>query len=130
MPIDSLDLSLVSILYTQGDQAAITPNYNYNFQILHDTITISSWRQLLYWLGPPGERGTCPTLWTAGPAACCSRIRIAATLLRSQQPAHAAQRALEGQPAKHVMILMIPVLLICGKRGRGPQCCSAPHMAP
>ena len=54
VPIDSLDLSLVSILYTQGDQAAIVPNYNYNFQILHDTITISSWRQLLYWLGPPG----------------------------------------------------------------------------
>ena len=60
VPIDSLDLSLVSILYTQGDQAAITPNYNYNFQILHDTITISSWRQLLYWLGPPG--GSRPPL--------------------------------------------------------------------
>ena len=65
VPIDSLDLSLVSILYTQGDQAAITPNYNYNFQILHDTITISSWRQLLYWLGPPGSTHQRVMRWCA-----------------------------------------------------------------
>ena len=79
VPLDSLDLSLVSILYTSGehgashlpwlpcvssrkpdaggagDMAAITPsNFNYNFTILHNTITVSSWRELLYWLGPPG----------------------------------------------------------------------------
>ena len=53
-PLDSLDLSLVSILYTQGNMAAFTPSFNYNFQILNTSVQISSWRQLLYWLGPPG----------------------------------------------------------------------------
>ena len=27
---------------------------DYNFSILHGTVTVSSWRQLLFWLGPPG----------------------------------------------------------------------------
>jgi len=54
VPLNSLDLSHVSILYTQGEMAAITPIYDYNFSILHGTVTVSSWRQLLFWLGPPG----------------------------------------------------------------------------
>ena len=54
-PLDSLDLSLVSILYTQGNMAAITPSFNYNFKVLNTTVQIDSWRQLLYWLGPPGQ---------------------------------------------------------------------------
>ena len=33
VPLDIVDLSHVSILYTQGDMAAITPIYDYNFQV-------------------------------------------------------------------------------------------------
>ena len=32
VPLQAVDLSHVSILYTQGDMAAITPIYDYNFQ--------------------------------------------------------------------------------------------------
>ena len=34
--------------------AAITPIYDYDFTILHNVVTEASWRQLLFWLGPPG----------------------------------------------------------------------------
>lgn len=53
MPLSSLDLSHVSLLYTQGEMAAITPIYDYNFEILHGEGE-SPWRQLLQLLGPPG----------------------------------------------------------------------------
>ena len=53
VPLSSLDLSHVSILYTQGEMAAITPIYDYDFRILHGEGE-SSWRQLLELLGPPG----------------------------------------------------------------------------
>lgn len=33
VPLQAVDLSHVSILYTQGDMAAITPIYDYNFQV-------------------------------------------------------------------------------------------------
>ncbi len=33
VPLDAVDLSHVSILYTQGEMAAITPIYDYNFQV-------------------------------------------------------------------------------------------------
>ena len=33
VPLDLVDLSQVSILYTQGDLAAITPIYNYDFRV-------------------------------------------------------------------------------------------------
>ena len=33
VPLDIVDLSHVSILYTVGDMAAITPIYDYNFQV-------------------------------------------------------------------------------------------------
>ena len=56
VPLNDLDLSHVSILYTQGEMAAITPIYDYDFQILQASLPASegTWRQLLYWLGPPG----------------------------------------------------------------------------
>ncbi len=33
VPLDAVDLSHVSILYTQGEMAAITPIYEYNFHV-------------------------------------------------------------------------------------------------
>ena len=105
VPLDKLDLSQVSLLYTQGERkknkgfeeegsfekkslsegskknferkkltfsptfekkskplsrpktgnmAAITPIYDYDFTILHNVVIEASWRQLLFWLGPPG----------------------------------------------------------------------------
>ncbi|CAL8467087.1 g6623 [Coccomyxa elongata] len=54
VPLDAVDLSHVSILYTQGEMAAITPIYDYNFQVVFTKLAESSWRTLLFWLGPPG----------------------------------------------------------------------------
>ena len=54
MPLDAVDLQHVSLLYTQGEMAAVAPIYDYNFKILTETLTEASWRQLLFWLGPPG----------------------------------------------------------------------------
>lgn len=54
MPLDAVDLQHVSLLYTQGEMAAVAPIYDYDFKILTETMTESSWRQLLFWLGPPG----------------------------------------------------------------------------
>ena len=33
VPLDAVDLSHVSILYTQGEMAAITPIYDYDFHV-------------------------------------------------------------------------------------------------
>lgn len=58
MPLDKLDLSHVSILYTQGDMAAITPIYDYrinlNNQFVAEAASNEGWRHWLQWLGPPG----------------------------------------------------------------------------
>ena len=54
MPLDAVDLQHVSLLYTQGEMAAVAPIYDYNFKMLTETLTEASWRQLLFWLGPPG----------------------------------------------------------------------------
>ncbi|CAK0735377.1 hypothetical protein CVIRNUC_000571 [Coccomyxa viridis] len=54
VPLQAVDLSHVSILYTQGDMAAITPIYDYNFQVVFTKLAESSWRTLLFWIGPPG----------------------------------------------------------------------------
>ena len=54
MPLDAVDLQHVSLLYTQGEMAAVAPIYNYDFKMLTETLTEASWRQLLFWLGPPG----------------------------------------------------------------------------
>lgn len=54
MPLDALDLQHVSILYTQGEMAAVAPIYDYDFRILTAAVSESSWRRLLFWLGPPG----------------------------------------------------------------------------
>lgn len=54
VPLDAVDLQHVSLLYTQGEMAAVAPIYDYNFRMLTETLTEASWRQLLFWLGPPG----------------------------------------------------------------------------
>lgn len=60
VPLDKVDLSLVSILYTQGDYAAVSPIYTYAAADGSETAALqmesafAAWRQLLAWLGPPG----------------------------------------------------------------------------
>jgi MFS family permease len=58
VPLDKVDLSLVSVLYTQGDFAAVTPIYTYASDAIEGAMQMesafSAWRQLLTWLGPPG----------------------------------------------------------------------------
>ena len=59
VPLDKVDLSLVSILYTQGDFAAVTPVYTYAADAsaaaaLQMESAFAAWRQLLSWIGPPG----------------------------------------------------------------------------
>ena len=64
VPLDKVDLSLVSILYTQGDFAAVSPIYTYADPLGRDDGGVASaiaeadafgaWRKLLRWLGPPG----------------------------------------------------------------------------
>ena len=49
-----MDPSRQSLLYTQGDQAAVTPIYDYDFSILYGAAAQSSWREILWWVGPPG----------------------------------------------------------------------------
>jgi len=66
VPLDKLDLSQVSLLYTQGNMAAITPIYDYNFSVLHSVVTEGAWRQLLFWLGPPGLVVAALALLTLG----------------------------------------------------------------
>lgn len=57
VPLDKVDLSLVTIMYTQGDYAAVSPIYSYA-QDVGEAVALESafgaWRQLLTWLGPPG----------------------------------------------------------------------------
>lgn len=54
VPLDAVDLQHVSLLYTQGEMAAVAPIYDYDFKMLTETLSEASWRQLLFWLGPPG----------------------------------------------------------------------------
>ena len=54
VPLEGLDLQHVSILFTQGDLAAITPIYSYTYRVLPQQVSEAAWRQLLYMLGPPG----------------------------------------------------------------------------
>lgn len=57
VPLDKVDLSLVSVLYTQGDYAAVTPIYTYAADVAAGVpieSAFSAWRQLLQWIGPPG----------------------------------------------------------------------------
>ncbi len=69
MPLDKVDLSLVSILYMQGDMAAVTPVYTYALPAIEGAISdgpFSAWRQLLTWLGPPGLIVAILCLFTVG----------------------------------------------------------------
>ena len=54
VPLDNVDLSSMSLLYTQGEMAAVTPVYDYDFSVLYGATSESSWREILYWVGPPG----------------------------------------------------------------------------
>jgi hypothetical protein len=58
VPLDNLDLQRMSIIYTTGDMAAVTPVYNYNFHVIAYEAAAGSggegWRSLLFWLGVPG----------------------------------------------------------------------------
>lgn len=54
VPLDAVDPSQQSLLYTVGDQAAVTPIYDYDFSILYGAAAQSSWREILWWVGPPG----------------------------------------------------------------------------
>ena len=57
VPLDKVDLSLVTILYTQGDYAAVSPIYSYAPDLADGAqleSAFGAWRQLLSWLGPPG----------------------------------------------------------------------------
>ena len=54
MPLVAVHLQHVSLLYTQGEMAAVAPIYDYDFRMLTEMVSEASWRQLLFWLGPPG----------------------------------------------------------------------------
>lgn len=48
VPLDAVDPSRQSLLYTQGDQAAVSPIYDYDFSILYGAAAQSSWREILW----------------------------------------------------------------------------------
>jgi predicted MFS family arabinose efflux permease len=59
VPLDRLDLQRMSILYTTGDMAAVTPVYNYNFNVIAYEGAAAlggsdGWRELLTYIGYPG----------------------------------------------------------------------------
>lgn len=54
IPLDKFDTSSMELLYTTGDMAAVMPVYDYNFQMLFSETSVSSWRDVLLWLGLPG----------------------------------------------------------------------------
>ncbi len=56
VPLDNVDLSLVSVLYTEGNMAAIVPIYDYNFQVTNTPITH------LAACGTPPAQPSCPAL--------------------------------------------------------------------
>jgi predicted MFS family arabinose efflux permease len=73
VPLDKVDLSLVSVLYTMGDYAAVTPVYTYAMEgadvagaVGGAESALSAWRQLLQWLGPPGLVISALCLLTVG----------------------------------------------------------------
>lgn len=58
IPLDRLNLQKVSILYSSGSMAAVTPIYDYNYSIIEYAPSVidhtSPWRHLLQWLAIPG----------------------------------------------------------------------------
>lgn len=58
VPLDRLDLQQMSVLYTSGDTAFVTPIYNYNFHVIDyeydHPMHGSPWRTILTMLGIPG----------------------------------------------------------------------------
>eukprot|EP00879_Flechtneria_rotunda_P012869 GHRR01013439.1.p1 GENE.GHRR01013439.1~~GHRR01013439.1.p1 ORF type:complete len:583 (+),score=234.62 GHRR01013439.1:148-1749(+) len=70
VPLDALDLQHMSVIYTAGDMAAVTPLYNYNFHVIaYEAVARSvdgGWRQLLTWIGYPGFAIALLMLLTVG----------------------------------------------------------------
>ncbi|KAL6776040.1 hypothetical protein ACKKBG_A19555 [Auxenochlorella protothecoides x Auxenochlorella symbiontica] len=57
VPLDKVDLSLVSIMFIQGDYAAVSPVFNYAATLTGEVpieSAFSAWRQLMTWVGAPG----------------------------------------------------------------------------
>jgi len=55
VPVNDFDPSQWSLLYTNGDMAAVTPVFNYNFDIDYGLIAQpEQWRSALFFIGPPG----------------------------------------------------------------------------
>lgn len=57
VPLDKVDLSLVSVMFIQGDYAAVSPVFNYAATLTGDVpieSAFSAWRQLMTWVGLPG----------------------------------------------------------------------------
>ncbi|GMH41618.1 hypothetical protein BSKO_09528 [Bryopsis sp. KO-2023] len=54
VPLDKLDLDIMSVLYTTGDSAAVLPVYDYNMQVIFSQLEVVGWRDLVYWLSVPG----------------------------------------------------------------------------
>ena len=64
VPLDKLDLRLVSVVYTRGDYAAVMPNYSYSYLPMlepADAVSemgisevVGSWRDVLKWIAVPG----------------------------------------------------------------------------
>eukprot|EP00873_Tetraselmis_striata_P007807 jgi/Tetstr1/428071/TSEL_018126.t1 len=55
VPVNDFDPTQWSLLYTFGDQAAVTPVFNYNFIIDYAPIANpEQWRSALFYIGPPG----------------------------------------------------------------------------
>ncbi len=103
VPLDIVDLSHVSILYTQGDMAAITPIYDYNFQagpglapllacmdVSADPLYLSSHHDAL-------AQGLCLHLSTDGCAQCLVR-RACKQSPRTGRPQHGIMGSLIAFP--------------------------------
>jgi MFS family permease len=58
VPLEKLDLQRMSIIYTAGDMAAVTPVYNYNFNVIAYEAAAGmggdGWRDMLTFIGYPG----------------------------------------------------------------------------
>lgn len=81
VPLDKVDLSLVSVLYIEGNMAAVTPKFNYDFTVRDSDLTSLSSRpsrtllilcQAKYCLYVACGRGSRPSLASG----CACRIMV------------------------------------------------------
>ena len=72
--LGDLDLSLVTILYTTGEKAAIAPVFSYNFEEIGAD---GRWRDILVWIGIPGFAVAALLLFlVADPDPCRDRAGV------------------------------------------------------